>query len=57
MCIYIYTLRNKMCGYFMDGDYVDKKAKGTKECVIEQETKFEDCKAFLENYNTILKAQ
>ena len=30
--------------YLTDDDHVDKKAKGTKKCVIKPETKFQDYK-------------
>ena len=46
-----------MYSYFTDGGLVDKKAKGTKMCVIKQETNFQDYKECLRNNKTMLKSQ
>ena len=37
-------LRLKACSYIIDDDSGDRKAKGTKECIIEQRLRFEDYK-------------
>ena len=37
-------LRAKTCSYLMDGGREDKKAKGTKKCVIKRKLKFENYK-------------
>ena len=41
-------LRAKTCSYLKDNNDEDKKAKGTKKCVINRELKFEDYKNCLE---------
>ena len=41
----------------MDDDSEVKKAKGTKKCIIKQETMFENYKDFLFNGEVILKSQ
>ena len=41
----------------MDDDWSDKKAKGTKKCVIKQRLKFNDYKDCLINNEIILKSQ
>ena len=42
------ALRQKMYSYLTDDGDEDKKAKGTKKCVIKQKIKFEDYKHCLE---------
>ena len=37
-------LRTKTCGYLKDNNNEDKKAKGTKKCVIKRKRKFQDYK-------------
>ena len=41
-------LRAKTYSYLKDGDSEDKKAKGTKHCVIKRKLKFENYKNCLE---------
>ena len=41
-------LRAKTCSYLKDNNDEDKKAKGTKKCVINRKLKFEDYKNCLE---------
>ena len=41
----------------MDDGGSDKKAKGTKKCVIKRRLKFNDYKYCLSNNETILKSQ
>ena len=41
-------LRAKTYSYLIDDGSEDKKAKGTKKCVIERKHKFENCKSCLE---------
>ena len=41
-------LRTKTYSYLKDNNNEDKKAKGTKKCVIKRELKFQDYKNFLE---------
>lgn len=36
---------------------VDKKAQGTRKCVIKRKTKFKDCKRFLESNKKISRSQ
>ena len=43
------ALRRKMYTYLTDYGHVDKKAKGTKKCVIKRNIKFQDYKDYLEN--------
>ena len=43
--------------YLTDDVHGDKKAKGTKICVIKQEIKFQDYKECLEENKTLLKSQ
>ena len=45
-------LRNKTYSYFKDNNNEDKKAKGTKKCVIKRKLKFQDCKNCLEAAQT-----
>ena len=51
------ALRPKTYSYLMDDGNNDKKAKGTKKCVIKRGLKFSDYKDFLLNNETILKSQ
>ena len=41
-------LRQKTCSYLIDDSRKDKKAKGTKRCVIKTKLKFENYKSCLE---------
>ena len=41
-------LRSKTYSYLKDNNNEDKKAKGTKKCVIKIKLKFQDYKNFLE---------
>ena len=38
------VLRTKTCSYLKDNNNEDKKAKGTKKCVIKRKRKFQDYK-------------
>ena len=51
------TLRPKTYSYLTDNDKEDKKAKGTKKCVIKKTIKFNDYKKCLLNDKVILKSQ
>ena len=51
------TLRPKTYSYLTDNDKIDKKAKGTKKCVIKKMIKFDDYKKRLLNDKVILKSQ
>ena len=51
------ALRPKTYSYLMDDGNSDKKAKGTKKCVIERVPKFNDYKDCLLNNEIILKPQ
>ena len=51
------TLRPKTYPYLTDDDKGDKKAKGTKKCVIKKMIKFNDYKKCLLNDEVILKSQ
>ena len=51
------ALRPKMYSYLMDDDNNDKKAKGTKKCVIKRVLKFNNYKDWLLNNETISKSQ
>ena len=51
------TLRSKTYSYLTDNDKEDKKAKGTKRCVIKKMIKFNDYKKCLLNDEVILKSQ
>ena len=53
----IVVLRPKMYRYLTDDGCVDKKANGTKKCVIKRERKIQDFKEGLKNNRTILKSQ
>ena len=41
-------LRAKICSYLKSNNNKDKKAKGTKKCVIKRKLKLQDYKNFLE---------
>ena len=51
------ALRPKTYSYLTDNDKIDKKAKGTKKCIIKKMNKFDDCKKCLLNDKVILKSQ
>ena len=51
------ALRPKTYLYLMDDGRSDKKAKGTKKCVIKRRLKFNDYKDCLLNNDIILKSQ
>ena len=51
------ALRPKTYSYLMDDGRNDKKARGTKKCVIKQRLKFNDYKKRLLNDEIILKSQ
>ena len=51
------ALRQKTYSYLMDDGNSDKKAKGTKKCVIKRRLKFNDYKNCLLNNQIILKSQ
>ena len=51
------TLRPKAYTYLIDDGKEDKKAKGTKKCVIKRMIKFDDYKKCLLNGEVILKSQ
>ena len=51
------ALRPKAYSYLMDDGGSDKKAKGTKKCVIKRRLKFNDYKDCLLNNETVLKSQ
>ena len=51
------TLRPKTCSYLTDDGKEDKKAKGTKKCVIKRMIKFEDYKNCLLKVKVLLKSQ
>ena len=51
------TLRPKTYSFFADDGKEDKKAKGTKKCVIKKMIKFNDYKKCLLNDKVILKSQ
>ena len=50
------TLRPKTYSFLTDDDKEDKKAKGTKKCVIIKMIKFNDYKKCLLNDEVILKS-
>ena len=52
-----FTLRPKTYSYLTDDSKEDKKAKGTKKCVIKRMIKFDDYKNCLLNGEVILKSQ
>ena len=51
------ALRPKTYSYLTDNDKIDKKAKGTKKCIIKKMIKFDDYKKWLLNDKVILKTQ
>ena len=51
------ALRTKTYSYLTDNDKIDKKAKGTKKCVIKKMIKSDDYKKCLLNDKVILKSQ
>ena len=51
------ALRPKIYSYLMDDGNSNKKAKGTKKCVMKQRLKFNDYKNCLLNNKKILKSQ
>ena len=51
------ALRPKTYSYLMDDGWSDKKAKGTKKCVIKLRIKFNDYKDCLLNNEIELKSQ
>ena len=51
------TLRPKGYSYLTDDGKEDKKAKGTKKCIIKKMIKFNDCKKCLLNDEVIFKSQ
>ena len=51
------ALRPKTYSYLTDNDKIDKKAKGTKKCVIDKMIKFNDYKKCLLNGEIIFKSQ
>ena len=51
------TLRPKTYSFLTDDGKEDKKAKGTKKCVIKKMIKFNDYKKCLLNDEVILKSQ
>ena len=51
------TLRPKTYSFFTDDDKEDKKAKGTKKCVIKKMIKFNDYRKCLLNDEVIIKSQ
>ena len=52
-----FALRPKTRYYLMDDGKNDKKANGTKKCVIKRRLKFNDYKDCLLNNETTLKSQ
>ena len=53
----IVSLKPKTYSYLKDDDNSDKKAEGTKKCVIKRIPKFNDYKKCLLNNEIILKSQ
>ena len=51
------TLRPKTYSYLIDDGKEDKKAKGTKKCVIKRMTKSDDCENCLLKDEILLKSQ
>ena len=51
------ALRLKTCSFLTDDCEEDKKAKGTKKCVIKRRLKFNDYKDCLLNNQIVLKSQ
>ena len=50
------ALRSKTYSYLTNNDKIDKKAKGTKKCVIKKMIKFDDYKKCLLN-DKVIKSQ
>ena len=53
----VVALRPKTCSYLTDDFKEDKKARGTKKCVIKRRLKFNDYKDCLLNNKIVLKSQ
>ena len=51
------TLRPKTYSYLTDDEKEDKKAKGTKKCIIKRMIKFDDYKSCLLKDKVLLKSQ
>ena len=51
------ALKPKRYVYLKDAGCADKKANGTKKCVIKLDFKLGDCKTCLKNNKTVLKTQ
>ena len=51
------ALRPKSYSHLTENDKIDKKAKGTKKCIIKKMIKFDDYKKCLLNEKVILKSQ
>ena len=51
------ALRPKTYSYLMDDGGSDKKAKGTKKCIIKRRLKFNDYKGCLLKNEIVLKSQ
>ena len=51
------SLRSKTYSYLIYDGWSDKKAKGTKKCVVKRKLKFNDYKDSLLNNDIILKSQ
>ena len=51
------ALRPRTFSYLTDNDKIDKKAKGTRKCVVNKMIKFHDYKNCLLNDNILLKSQ
>ena len=49
------VFRAKIYNYLTDDDYIVKKEKDTRKCMIKSKTKFEDYKNFLENDEKTLR--
>ena len=48
-------LRTKTCSYLTGNNDEDKKAKDTKQCVVEKKVNFDDYKNHLEQLNLKIK--
>ena len=51
------SLRPQTYSYMTDNNKIDKKAKGTKKCIIKKMIKFDDYEKYLLNDKVILKSQ
>ena len=51
------ALRTKVYSYLTGNDKIDKKAKGTKKCIIKKMINFEDYKKCLLSDKVLLKSQ